>query len=132
MQTANFHCRPSTPAELFNLRHAQLRNCIERIFGVLKKRFPILKTAPEYQYHHQVKLVLALTALHNFIRRHAQGREDRFYREADIERERELAAGDSDLGGGRVAAGPVDEHMANYRDRIAQQMWQDYLNYRRV
>jgi hypothetical protein len=57
--------------------------------------------------HHQVKLVLALTALHNFIRRHAQGREDRFYREADIERERELAAGDSDLGSGRVAEGPV-------------------------
>jgi hypothetical protein len=132
---ANFHCMPSTPAELFNLRHAQLCNCNESIFGVVKKRFPILKTAPEYEYHHQVKLVLALTALHNFICRHAQGREDRFYREADLERERELAAGtqaNSDLGGGRVEQGPIDDPMADYRDRIAQQMWQDYINYRRV
>ncbi|KAI4371057.1 hypothetical protein MLD38_019333 [Melastoma candidum] len=32
---------PQTPKELFNHRHASLRNCIERAFGVLKKRFPI-------------------------------------------------------------------------------------------
>jgi hypothetical protein len=109
-----------------------LRNCIERIFGVLKKRFPILKKAPEYEYSHQVKLVLALTALHNFIRKEAHGREDRFYREADKERERELAESEgNDLGGGRVEQGPVDKHMAEYRDKIAQQMWEDYLNYRR-
>jgi len=28
--------------ELFNLRHASLRNIIEQAFGVLKARFPIL------------------------------------------------------------------------------------------
>ncbi|KAL5559224.1 hypothetical protein UlMin_035435 [Ulmus minor] len=31
------------PTELFNYRHASLRNCIERCFGVLKARFPILR-----------------------------------------------------------------------------------------
>jgi len=60
---------------LFNLRHSQCRNSIERIFGVVKRRFPILKTAPEYPFPSQVKLVLALTALHNFIKRHQPPRE---------------------------------------------------------
>ncbi|KAL2251496.1 UNVERIFIED_CONTAM: hypothetical protein Sindi_2271900, partial [Sesamum indicum] len=32
-----------SPKELFNQRHSQLRNVIERAFGVLKNRFPILK-----------------------------------------------------------------------------------------
>ena len=33
---------PENAEELFNLRHASLRNVIERAFGVLKKRFPII------------------------------------------------------------------------------------------
>ena len=57
------------PQKLFNLRHAQLRNVVKRIFGVLKRRFCILRAPPEYPYATQVKLVFALTALHNFIRK---------------------------------------------------------------
>ncbi|CAK5281870.1 unnamed protein product [Mycena citricolor] len=34
--------RPRNPQELFNLRHARLRNVIERSFGVIKRCFPIL------------------------------------------------------------------------------------------
>ena len=52
---------------MFNLRQAQARNCIERIFGILKKRFSILQSRIEYPYESQVKLLLALAALHNFI-----------------------------------------------------------------
>ena len=33
---------PENVKELFNLRHASLRNAIERAFGVLKKIFPII------------------------------------------------------------------------------------------
>ncbi|KAL2318528.1 hypothetical protein Fmac_032404 [Flemingia macrophylla] len=33
---------PQNPRELFNHRHSSLRNVIERTFGVLKKRFPII------------------------------------------------------------------------------------------
>ena len=29
--------------ELFNFHHAQLQNAIGRIFGVLKRRFPLLR-----------------------------------------------------------------------------------------
>ena len=34
--------RPQNYKELFNLRHAMMRNCAERGIGVCKKRFPIL------------------------------------------------------------------------------------------
>ena len=66
-----------------NLRHAQLRNVIEIIFGVFKKRFQILDKLPFYSFHVQVKLILVLVALHNFIRYQANGVEDAIYAEAD-------------------------------------------------
>nr|KAJ0223560.1 hypothetical protein LSAT_V11C200090390 [Lactuca sativa] len=34
---------PQNSKELFNLRHASLHNAIERAFGVLKRRFPIIR-----------------------------------------------------------------------------------------
>jgi hypothetical protein len=40
--------KPQNYMELFNLRHAQLRNHIERAIGILKKRFPILRTGSHY------------------------------------------------------------------------------------
>ncbi|CAN0893477.1 hypothetical protein LINGRAPRIM_LOCUS2786, partial [Linum grandiflorum] len=63
------HCAPVNAKELFNLRHASLRNAIERAFGVLKKRFPIIASGSEA--HHDVntrsKIVLACCILHNFL-----------------------------------------------------------------
>lgn len=38
------HRRPNNYKELFNNRHAVLRNHIERAIGVLKKRFPSFKS----------------------------------------------------------------------------------------
>jgi len=40
--------RPKTKEELFNLRHASLRNVIERIFSILKRNFKILQTTPKF------------------------------------------------------------------------------------
>lgn len=63
-------CRPSTAKELFNLRHASLRNVIERIFGVSKRRFRLMSCSPEYDADTQSKIPAALAVLHNFIRIH--------------------------------------------------------------
>jgi hypothetical protein len=62
--------RPKNYRELFNLRHAQARNVIERIFGVVKRRFRLLVVAPEYDLRTQAKMVPAICVLHNFIRIH--------------------------------------------------------------
>nr|KAJ0203012.1 hypothetical protein LSAT_V11C500256410 [Lactuca sativa] len=60
---------PQNSKELFNLRHASLRNTIERAFGVLKRRFPIIRstTEPFYSCETQSAIFLACCILHNFL-----------------------------------------------------------------
>lgn len=50
-----------------------MRNVIERSFGVVKKRFPLLAEMGRHQYpfEMQVKLVQCMFMVHNFIRVHA-------------------------------------------------------------
>ncbi|XP_058086495.1 protein ALP1-like [Magnolia sinica] len=67
---------PANIKELFNYRHAQLRNAIERCFGVLKDRFPILKSAMQYEFQTQVQIVIACCVLHNYIRTENESRLD--------------------------------------------------------
>ncbi|KAK2445398.1 hypothetical protein QL285_016335 [Trifolium repens] len=60
---------PQNARELFNLRHSSLRNVIERTFGVLKKRFPIIAsgTEPHYSFEVMIDIVLACCIIHNFL-----------------------------------------------------------------
>ena len=57
--------------EVFNLRHAQARNVIEHIFGVLKQHFRILLLAPAYSIEIQTRIPASLAAIHNFIKVHS-------------------------------------------------------------
>ncbi|CAL5377445.1 unnamed protein product [Camellia sinensis] len=63
--------RPNGYKELFNYRHSSLRNVIERSFGVLKNRFPILRSMPNYMQIRQGTIVTACYACHNWIRMHS-------------------------------------------------------------
>ena len=54
--------------ELFNYRHSSLHMVIERAFGVLKARFPILSCMANYKQYHQRLVVSTCCVLHNFIR----------------------------------------------------------------
>ncbi|KAL5570347.1 hypothetical protein UlMin_026922 [Ulmus minor] len=58
------------PTELFNYRHASLRNCIERCFGVLKARFPILQYMTNFSLIRQREIAMCFCVLYNFIRLH--------------------------------------------------------------
>jgi hypothetical protein len=60
--------KPENSKELFNLRHTSLRNVIEQIFGVLKRKYQILCTLLEYSINTQTRIILACTALHNWVR----------------------------------------------------------------
>ncbi|XP_010272252.1 PREDICTED: uncharacterized protein LOC104608081 [Nelumbo nucifera] len=60
--------QPTTKEEYFNNAHASLSSVIERSFGVLKARFPILKCMPCYPLKTQQLIVVACMAIHNFIR----------------------------------------------------------------
>ncbi|KAM0914274.1 hypothetical protein ACQ4PT_011492 [Festuca glaucescens] len=67
------HRAPQNYQELFNHRHAVIRNHIERDLGILKKRFPILKVGTHHTIQNQVKLPAAAAVLHNIIRMHKGG-----------------------------------------------------------
>lgn len=111
-------CSPANKKELFNLCHASARNVIERIFGVLKRRFRILLMAPEYKLDVQARIPAALCAIHNFIR------------ECDPS-EGELPGANISFayGGNNQNVGifdNTDDESDTRRDRIAEEMWKDY------
>ena len=60
---------PPNSQELFNLRNSSLRNAIEIAFGVLKKRFSIIRSTTELFYSCQTQsdIFLACCILHNFL-----------------------------------------------------------------
>lgn len=60
--------RPQNAKELYNLRHASLRNVVERAFGIVKKRFPIFISMPSYPFILQMELVKCCFMIHNFLR----------------------------------------------------------------
>ncbi|KAG8486493.1 hypothetical protein CXB51_019874 [Gossypium anomalum] len=50
---------PENAKELFNLRLSSLRITIERVFGILKKRFRVLDVEPFWNFQTQVDIVLS-------------------------------------------------------------------------
>ncbi|XLT04220.1 hypothetical protein HN51_042969, partial [Arachis hypogaea] len=60
---------PEIEKKLFNLRHTSMRNVIERLFGVLKKRFAIITSGTELHYDFEIMTEIVLTCfiLHNFL-----------------------------------------------------------------
>ncbi|KAI3960157.1 hypothetical protein MKW98_016881 [Papaver atlanticum] len=75
--------RPRTKKEKFNQAHSQLRNVIERAFGVLKARFPILDKMRRFSFTTQKYLVVATMAIHNFPR-HIRLNDELFRRFEDV------------------------------------------------
>jgi hypothetical protein len=116
------YCSTSNHQEFFNLRHAQARNVIERVFGVCKKRFKVLVVPQEYPLRSQAQLVSALAVVHNFIRIHDL---DDFPEEEDEEDEGREE--DRDIGTlqGNITTNE-HERAVERRDEIAQAMWADY------
>ena len=125
-----FHGRHySGPKELFNHGHSSLRNGIERTFGVLKKRFPILRSMPNYKSTRQGPLVIACCVVHNWIRLHAAM--DPFFMEADNEMAAETKV--DGLVGDQADYVDMSQHgltsQSNVRDAIATAMWQNHVGY---
>ncbi|CDO78092.1 hypothetical protein BN946_scf184729.g1 [Trametes cinnabarina] len=116
--------RPMNAQELFNLRHASARNVVERIFGILKRRFKILTIPCEFSMAVQARILPALCAIHNFIRIHDGDEINNFatdfYDPSPGERNGELGDG--------AASVAERERAARIRDQIAEEMWQDYQN----
>lgn len=117
---------PEGIEELFNFRHSSLRNVIERCFGVLKARFPILTKMPPYPVKTQKYIPLACCALHNFVR--TRDRNDRLF---EMYGNEEMIVND---GVGTNSQNPIEidisrsqqATMSVLRDQIAGQIWRSY------
>ena len=104
--------------------HAKARNVIERIFGVLKRRFRLVTAAAEYKVVTQAQIVLAVCCLHNFIITYDPN--DMFVAECEEDTPApELA--DGQLGG--VVSQNEWRVASEEWDKIAEQMWQQYQSY---
>ncbi|CAA0815141.1 Unknown protein [Striga hermonthica] len=116
---------PDNACELFNRRHATVRNVIERSFGLLKGKFSIIKgLMPNYTVHSQTDKVIVCCVLHNFIQMHEplenmppEFRNAEYVRRHDP-RDRTFPFMSND----RNANPNVGEHCV-LRDTIAQAMW---------
>jgi phage regulator Rha-like protein len=117
------HRAPENAHEIFNKRHSQLRNCIERAFGVVKARFSILKLMHPFPFPVQVSIVQSCFALHNFIRKNMTYEDDYFRMEIPVEDDEE--DDDVDEIDRTVRA---NEQCETWRDNIANTMWQDNLH----
>lgn len=118
--------RPLTKEELFNLRHSQLRNAIERIFGVLKKKFGILRVPIPFKIRYQVDLVLALTALFNFISDSERINDEDFTKLHQFDPEEPDGPG---LPTFNEQTATARRQMLTFRDEIANAMWTNYQHY---
>ncbi|KAL6847160.1 hypothetical protein ACP4OV_023013 [Aristida adscensionis] len=127
------NCRPRDYKELFNLRHARLRNHIERAIGILKMRFPIFKVATYYPIETQVKIPAAAVVLHNIIRSHKGDEEWLGSQKTMINPRKFVAVPDSD-DRYRDDVAPLSSQRNEgntIRDEIAKRMWADYERSRR-
>ncbi len=93
---------------------------MERIFGVLKRRFRILASEPEYPFNTQVNLVMALTTLHNFIRT-VPGEND--YLENIEDLYVDLREPESFI----IEELESNSEAKRFRNNIASDMWNEYL-----
>ena len=134
----NVHCnlkewergrqQPQTKEELFNLHHASLRSAVERIFGVWKGRFQILRSPRRLPIRTQRKLIYALAALHNFLNLTGSNPDVEYHRlEA-----RGLLPVEEDVD--KLHPPRRDGNTADLRrrDEIAENMWDSYLKNRAV
>nr|KAJ0216805.1 hypothetical protein LSAT_V11C300117690 [Lactuca sativa] len=108
---------PENAKELFNLCHASLRNAIERAFGVLKRRFPIIRRTQEpfYSCETQSDIFLACCILHNFLL------------EEDRDKNLENEVLQEKLNEPREEMRNNIRKTKQMRNLIANQMWTDYL-----
>ncbi|KAF4137923.1 DDE superfamily endonuclease [Phytophthora infestans] len=121
--------RPQNYKELYNLRHPQACNVIERAFGVLKRRFPILKQAPEYSVDTQAKIVRVCCVLHNFIRLQEDLPDDP---EGELEEEdSDDERPDTYNHESSTCTNGNYRRACNLRDLLAKNMWDSYVAFQR-
>lgn len=111
--------RPETHQEIFNLRHSGLRSAVERIFGIVKRKWAILDAPLEIGFQSQIHIVHAIAAIHNFIVSHGIDDDEDFQTPISYEQSNPVPP---------MSFGTPEgiDRMDRLRDGIAKAMWNDY------
>ncbi|KAL0001334.1 hypothetical protein SO802_015115 [Lithocarpus litseifolius] len=129
--------QPSSGKELFNYRHYSLCMVIERCFGFLKARFPILSCMANYQQSRQRLVVSTCCALDNFIR--INNRRDKMFNtweNLDVNRDDVQARNNGNSPESSASAkrrhvremfDAVKRAMGEFRDDMIARMWEKYV-----
>lgn len=123
----NKRTSPANSRECFNIRHARLRNIVERIIGVVKRRFRILVVPPEFPMDTQARIPPACCCIHNIIRIY----DDEELK--DLEHDIDLPLQQNEPEGiyGTLASGvPTSRDrdvMSTQREQLAAAMWTGYV-----
>lgn len=115
--------KPENKEELFNL----LQNIIKRFFGVYKQCFWYFDSAAEFLWLIQIKLVFALTAVHNFIWQYSQ--EEDLYENQEIMGEDHRKFKQDQPETYICLTKSSSKKMDKYREEIAKVMWKNYVDY---
>lgn len=120
--------QPQSYKELFNLRHALLRNHVERIIDILKKRYPILKVATSYDIDTQVDISMACCVMHNFIRLHDgdMSLPERCTEDINESNMEDVPDGDTKYNVDVTLFDSMRQAGNDMRDAMAYAMWADY------
>lgn len=114
-----------------------MRNVIERIFGIIKKRFPIITEKRQYPVQTQINISKGVFILHNFIKStgyHHDILEDEYLtmlqnaeRENRFQRRRVPDEIPERPENEYVDATAAERRQAiTFRDEIAMEMWRNY------
>ncbi|CAI0388501.1 unnamed protein product [Linum tenue] len=115
---------PETAEEFYNMKHSSARNVIERIFGILKMRWAILRDSSWFAPREVARIVVACCIIHNFIKRE-QGADqfERTYQDEEPEHHPSTEVETIDT----CSMHPCPE-WTQYRNQIAISMWENRPN----
>ncbi|XLR22851.1 hypothetical protein S83_050751 [Arachis hypogaea] len=119
---------PRNFREYFNKKHSSARNIIEHCFGLLKKRWAILRSPCFYQIKTQNKIIIACCLLQNFIRLNMDSDPEE---DVSLENEQVLIGeehGDNQDGDDEMIDSVEDSNEWNvWRDNLAHEMYNEWM-----
>ena len=113
--------RPQNSKEIFNYRHSMARIIVEQAFGILKKKWGILKNSMEYELDIINQVIHCCCALHNYL---LACRPSIIDEELEVENDY-----DEDIYEELAEQLLVDDTnvAADWRDNVAADMWNSYM-----
>ncbi|KAG8380517.1 hypothetical protein BUALT_Bualt06G0023900 [Buddleja alternifolia] len=123
--------QPTSPEEFFNMKHSSARNVIERAFGLIKKRWAVLRSPTWYPVKVQNRIIMACCLLHNLIQREMAVDPLEYELERDVVEEI-LAQDPEEVEAEYITTVENSNEWTNWRHNLATQMFNEWMQNRHI